>query len=97
MNPEILREKDKRLLNPSGPGVLTHLVHGFLLASLPIYTYNIWRNFGTKAFLRPIVALPLGVLFGTSIAFQNVANYMRELTFELPRSRMVSYYKDTYG
>jgi hypothetical protein len=97
MNPEYLREKDKRLLNPSAPGVITHLVHGFLLASIPIYGYNVWRNFGVKAFLRPVVALPLGVLFGTSIAFQNVSNYVRELTLSSSRKSMVSYYKDQLG
>lgn len=97
MNPEILRESDKRLLNPSGPGVITHLGHGLIIAAVPIYAFTIWKDFGLKVFLRPVLALPIGVLVGLSVVFQNVANYCRELTFELPRSRMVSHYKDIYG
>jgi hypothetical protein len=97
MNPEYLREKDKRLLNPSGPGVITHLIHGLLLFTTPIYTYSVWSNFGAKAFLRPVVILPLAALFGSNIFFQHVANYMRELTLGPARKNMVSFYKDQLG
>jgi hypothetical protein len=97
INPEILRVQDKRLLQPSGPGVITHLAHGLILASLPVYAFAVWKNHGLKAFARPLVSLPLAVLFGGSYVFQNVASYCRELTFSLPRSSMVSHYKDIYG
>lgn len=97
MNPEYLTEKDKRLLNPSGPGVITHLIHGAIFLTTPIYSYAVWRNFGAKAFLRPAVVLPLAALFGTNIFFQYVANYMRELTLAPARKSMVSYYKDQLG
>jgi hypothetical protein len=46
MNPEYLREKDKRLLKPSAPGVITHLIHGATYLTAPIYSYAVWRNFG---------------------------------------------------
>lgn len=84
-------------MNPSGPGVLTHLTYGLFLVSIPVYTFSVWKNFGFKAFLRPTVALPLGALVGANFVFQNVATYMRELTFEIPRTRMVNHYKDIYG
>lgn len=97
MNPDILREREKRLLNPSAPGVLTHVVHATLSLATPIFAYSVWRNFGAKYFLRPQVFLPLGVLVGVNIGFQNVANYMRELTLTIPRGNLVSHYKNQYG
>ena len=97
MNPEYLREKDKRLLNPSAPGVITHLVHGLFLVSIPVYSYSVWNNFGFKAFLRPAVAVPLVGLVGTNYLFQRVANYLRELTLGPARKNMVAFYKDQLG
>jgi hypothetical protein len=97
MNPGYLREKDKRLLNPSAPGVISHLIHGLFLVSIPVYAYSVWSNHGAKAFLRPAVALPLGALFTTSYLFQRVANYMRELTLGPARKNMVAFYKDQLG
>ena len=97
MNPEYLREKDKRLLNPSGPGVITHLIHGAILLTTPIYSYVVWSNFGAKAFLRPAIITPLVALFGFNIFSQHVTNYIREMTLAPARKSMVSYYKDQLG
>lgn len=97
MNPDILKEKEKRLLNPSAPGVITYVAHSFLLFTTPIYAFTMWKNFGFKSFVSPKVFIPLGLLMGTSIGFQHVANYARELTFAYPRSKLVQKYKDQYG
>jgi len=84
-------------LRPSAPGVITGLIHGGILLSLPIFAFTAWKNYGIKSFARPQVFIPLGVIVGTSFTFQTVANYCRELTFSLPRANLVTRFKDTYG
>ena len=80
MNPDILKESEKRLLQPSAPGVLTSLVHGAFIFGATGYTAYIYRYLGGRAFLRPNVLLPYGVIAAGMIVFQSFSSKIRELT-----------------
>ena len=62
MNPEILTERDKRLLNTPAPGVISNLVHGAFLCSMTGYTAWVWKKLGTAGLFRPAVVVPFGGL-----------------------------------
>lgn len=97
MNPDILKEKEKILLNAAGPGPITHLIHGFFIVSTTTLSYYTWNNFGFKGFLRAPAVVGLGGLCVSYLAFQKISNYMREMTFALPRRNLVNDYKEKYG
>ena len=97
INPEILREQEKRLLLPSAPGVITSLIHGGLMCSAAVYTGYIWRSFGLKGFANPQAVIPLGAIIGSSIVFQWSANRLRELSLSGARKKLVTLYSDRYG
>jgi hypothetical protein len=77
MNPDYLTEKEKRLLKPSAPGVITGVFHTILTLSVPTYILAIWNNQGWVAFNRPKVLLPIAVLYGAQYGFQYVSNISR--------------------
>lgn len=97
MNPNILKEKEKVLLNAVAPGAITHIIQGFFLLSTTTFSYYTWNNFGFKGFARPQTVVGLGGLVVSYIAFQKVTNYMRESTFAFSRSKLVKDYKEKYG
>lgn len=97
MNPDILKEKEKILLNAAAPGAITHLLQGFFIVASSSYSYYTWNNFGFKGFLRAPAVIGLGGLFASYFAFQKVSNYMREMTFAIPRRNLVNDYKEKYG
>ena len=74
MNPEILTQHDKRLLNASAPGVLTHLVHASFAVGVTGYTTYIWRKLGVLGFARPAVVVPLAGMVGSWVGVNWVAN-----------------------
>ena len=97
MNPEILTEQDKRLLNPVAPGVITSLIHGAYLFGMTSYSAYVWRKLGVRGFFKPTAVLPLGVLLGGWTATNFVLNEAREMTFSSARSKMVQRYTDQWG
>ncbi len=46
---------------------------------------------------RPQAIIRLGGVVVSYIAFQKVANYIRELNFSIPRKKLVNDYKEKYG
>jgi len=97
MNPDYLSEKDKRLLKPSAPGVITSVLHACLGFTVPVYAFSVWKNHGWVAFARPKILLPLIILMGANIGFQYTACGIRELWLSIPRSSMVNRYKGLHG
>jgi hypothetical protein len=93
MNPDILKEKEKILLNPVAPGAITHIMQSIFILSTTAFTYYTWNNFGFKGFVRPQALVRFGGLLVSYIVFQKVANYAREATFSYPRSKLVKDYK----
>lgn len=98
MNPDILTEREKKLLKPVGPGITTNFWHGFLVATATVYSAYLWRSLGLKGIIRnPLSVIPSGVLIGGAIGFDIFANYIRELTWIIPRRNMVKSYSAKYG
>lgn len=98
MNPDILTEREKKLLRPVSPGTISCLGQGFFLVSATFYSAYIWRILGLGGIARaPLSVIPVGGLIGAGMAFNFVANYMREWTWALPRSSLVKNYSDKYG
>lgn len=77
MNPDVLRQQDKKLLNPSAPGVITHLIYGAILVATSAYTLYAWRIHGIKFLAKPKLLIPLAGVFGVNFVFQEVANRCR--------------------
>ena len=77
MNPDILKEKEKILLNAAAPGAITGIFQGIYIVSTSALTYYTWNNFGFKGFLRPQAIIGLGGIAASYICFQKIANFMR--------------------
>lgn len=97
MNPDILQESEKKLLNASAPGVISSLGHGAILFGATVYAGFVWKNLGLAGFARPVALIPLGGFAGAFVVFNWTANYLRELTLSGPRRKLISTYKDRYG
>jgi hypothetical protein len=97
MNPDILKEKEKRLLKPSAPGVITSVIHAFINLAMPLYVYSVWRNHGWAGFRQVRAVLPLAALVGINYGFQQTSSVIRELWMSGARRKMVNQYKDLNG
>lgn len=97
MNPDILQESEKKLLQPSAPGVISSLGHGAILGGATLYSLYVWKNLGIAGFTRPLVLVPIGGFAGAFVVFNWAASYLREFTLSGSRRKLVSTYKDRYG
>jgi len=97
MNPDILTEHEKRLLQPAAPGILTNLIHGLLIFSAPAYAFSVWTNHGIKTLIRPTAFLPLAAIVGGDFVFQRVSSSARELLWGQSRADLVNSYKARWG
>ena len=66
INPDILTEQDKRLLNPVAPGVISFLINGSLAVGTTVLAATTWARFGMGGFLKPQVAVGLVGFLGAS-------------------------------
>ena len=96
-DPELLSQREKRLLQAVAPGVISHLIYGSLLAATGWYTFYAWKNLGFGFVANKKTVAVLGGLIGTTYGSQVVLNYLRELTWSFSRSNLVENYKQKYG
>ena len=98
IDPTMLSESDKRLLQPVAPGAITYLLHGALLSTAGLYTYSAWRNIGFSFLIKRKTLIPFVALVGLAVNFQFVANYARELIpWAYARAALVNRSKQKYG
>jgi hypothetical protein len=79
MNPNILTEKEKRLLEPVAPGIISSIAITLPLLINSFIAFNIWRKNGIRGIFTQKSLFTLGGLSVLTLITTHTVNYLREL------------------